>query len=365
MNEVQNDHGPFVAVMRQAELYLCANREQSDEHSMNLRWAVPVIGVMFLTACGGGSSNLARSELTSNGPQQPESELESPSDSNSSTVLERYQNYLNGRDSIDAWPKVGDYTHHFNFLFGDAVGDGLHTIAPTNISCQEESCWTSEESANSLGTVTGIQRAIEHANVPVYRLRGENTSVGEIAYDTWGVWLEFTAFSVSRLCDIGGECQAGNTSLGVSGSPSGSIPSGVGSASWVGVVTAVDTDTHNLILGDARVVIDDLAAAAPQVDVALTGLWDVDAGVARADIRWVDLPVSDGSSSVSVPGVAALPAGSFGGGHAPFGFGLVEGGTAGDDYMIGQFFGDGHQEVAGKFVHSSTQTAGAFGGKRR
>lgn len=332
-----------------------------------LAMSATVIGVMFLTACGGGSSNPARSELSlDRNPQPSESEMESPPESNSETVLEKYRNYLSRGDSNDAWPAVGDYTHHFDFLLGGAVSDGLSTIVPTNVPCQEESCWSSEASFTSLGTVTGIQRVIEHANVPVYRLRGENTFVGEI-YDGWGAWLEFAAFSVSRFCDIGGECQVGDTYVGgsVVGSPSGSIPSGVGSASWVGVVTAVDTESRNLILGDASVTIDDLAAAAPHVDVALTGLWDVDAGVARADIRWNALPVSDGSSSVSVPGVATLPAGSFGGGHAPFGSGLVEEGTVGQDYMIGQFFGDDHQEVAGQFVHSATQTAGAFGGKRR
>ncbi|MDE2815134.1 MAG: hypothetical protein OXK81_00350 [Chloroflexota bacterium] len=267
--------------------------------------------------------------------------------------------------SNDAWPKVGDYTHSFHFVFGDATGDGLFAIAPTNLSCQEESCWTSEASAKSLGSVTSIQRAMEHVNVPVYRLQGENTSAG-MAYDTWGAWLELTAFSVSRVCGIGGECalQDRSASLSVVGSPSGSIPRGIGSASWAGIVTAVDTETQNLILGDASVTIDDLTVAVPNVDVALTGLMDIDAGIARADIRWDGIPVSDGNETVAVPGVGVLPAGSFGGGRALFGFGLVSGGTAGEDYIIGQFFGDGHQEVAGKFVHSASQTAGAFGGKR-
>ena len=335
------------------------------------------ISIMILTACGGGGSSGVRSSMSDGSPVGgtpstgmpdggTQSGMESPSDSNQETVLEKYRNYLSGGDSNDAWPEVGDYTHHFHFLFGDAVGDGLFAVAPTNVSCQEESCWTSEAGANSLGTVTSIQRAIEFANIPVYRLQGENTVAG-LAYDTWGAWLEFTAFSVARACDIGEACEVRDQSVSpaVAGSPSGSIPSGIGSASWVGVVTAVDTETHNLILGDASVTIDDLAAVTPHVDVALTELWDVDAGIARADIRWDDIPVSDGSQSVSVPGVGVLPAGSFGGGRAPFGIGFVEGGTAGDDYMIGQFFGDGHQEVAGTFVHSATQTAGAFGGKRR
>ena len=330
--------------------------------------ALAVAVLLFLAGCGGGGGGNVRPDGPPTPPPEecPAGQVGTPPNCiTQETVLEKYRTYLREGDSNDAWPMVGDYTHHFHFLFGDAVGDELFAIAPTNVSCQEESCWTSEASANSLGTVTGIQRVIEHADIPVYRLRGENDLVG-IAYDSWGAWLEFTAFSVSRTCDIGGECQGGDTSVrgSVVGSPSLSIPIGTaGSASWVGVVTAVDTETHNLILGDASVTIDDLDAAAPHVDVALTGLWDVDAGAARADIQWNDIAVSDGSSSVSVPGVDTLPSGSFGGGHAQFGFGL--GGTAGEDYMIGQFFGENHQEVAGSFVHSATQTAGAFGGKRR
>ena len=281
------------------------------------------------------------------------------------TVLEKYRSYLGRGDSSDPWPNVGDYTHTFFYLLGEPIGDGLFAIAPTNISCQEESCWTSEASANSLGTVSGIQRVIEHANIPVYRFHGENAFAG-LAYDTYGAWLEFTAFFVARACDIGGQCAVHggfDTSIpSVAGHPSGSIPSGPGSSSWVGVVIAADTETHNLILGDAEVTIDGLNAVAPHVDVALTELWDVDAGIARADIRWEDLPIGNDEQTISVPGVDALPAGAFGRGYAPIG---AAGGTAGGDYVIGQFFGHAHQEIAGSFVHSSTQTAGVFGGKRR
>lgn len=281
------------------------------------------------------------------------------------TVLEKYRSYLGRGDSSDPWPDVGDYTHAFYYLLGEPIGDGLFAIAPTNISCQEESCWTSEASVNSLGTVRGIQRVMEHANIPVYRFQGENAFAG-LTYDTYGAWLEFTAFFVARACGFGGQCalHGGFDSFipSVSGHPSGSIPSGVGSSSWVGVVIAADTETQNLILGDAEVTIDGLAAVAPHVDVALTGLWDVDAGIARADIRWEDLPIGDGGQTISVPGVDTLPAGAFGRGYAPPG---IAGGTAGGDYVIGQFFGPAHQEVAGTFVHSSTQTVGAFGGKRR
>ncbi len=323
------------------------------------RFTIAAAVILALAACGGGGSAVV-------GPVG--SKMESESSSGTNSVLSKYHRHLNDGDSNDAWPEVGDYTHIFHFLVGESIGDGLFAIAPSNVSCQEESCWASEAAANSLGSVAGVQRVMEHANIPVYRIHGENTFAG-FDYNTYGAWLEFSSFTVARTCDIGEDCglrAAFDSAIpAVGGQPSGSKPRGLGSASWLGVVIAADTQTYNLILGDAEISINDLTAVTPLVDVTLTRLWDVDAGIARADIRWHGLPISDSSQTINVPVVNASPAGAFGRGHIPFPYSGVVTHDGRDDYVMGQFFGNAHQEVSGKFVHRATSTAGVFGGKRQ
>ena len=329
--------------------------------------ALTFTSLFMLSACGGGSGG---DSVRSHFPEVPTDEIAMPADPQRANVLDKYRRHLNDGDSSDTWPVIGDYTHSLTYLLGDGTGDsvvdGLFPISATNFACQEETCWTSEEAANSLGEVMGVDHVMDHADLPIYRFNGENSLSGlaPFSYDTYGVWLEYTAFSVARTCDIGADCEQHNafeySVPSVGGRPSGSSPKGVGTASWVGVVIAADMETHNLVLGDAKLTIDDLAASV-LVDIALTGLWDVDIGIARADIRWDDLPIGGGGPSVSVPGVDVFPPGAFGRGYAEFGLpGIAEG-----DYVIGQFFGDAHQEVAGIFMHQATRTSGTFGGKRQ
>ena len=117
-----------------------------------------LVAAAALQGCSGGGSGSPSIDASGGTPPPT-------TGTGDGTVLEKYRNYLSGVEVNDAWPEVGDYTHHFHYLLSDPVGDGLFAIVPTNVLCQEESCWASEASASVLGTVTSIQRAIEHANI--------------------------------------------------------------------------------------------------------------------------------------------------------------------------------------------------------
>ena len=141
---------------------------------------------------------------------------------------------------------------------------------------------------------------------------------------------------------------AGGGVLGyLAGSYSGTTPAGVGPATWTGVMVGMEDpasaslqrERPDVILGDARIVIDDLAAA--DVDVLFTDVHNVTEGTQRRDMGWDDLPLEDGL------------------------FGRVSRESGGEryDHLVGMFTGPGHQEVGGEFRRDGI--AGAFGARRQ
>ena len=132
----------------------------------------------------------------------------------------------------------------------------------------------------------------------------------------------------------------------MTGGYSETTPTGVGLATWTGVVvgmesgergtataSAVRSGQPDVFLGDAQITIDDLAA--PDVDVSFINLYNVTEGTWHRDIAWEGLRVEDGL----------------------FGDGNSEG------YITGMFTGPRHQEVGGSFKRDGI--AGAFGAKRQ
>ena len=164
-------------------------------------------------------------------------------------------------------------------------------------------------------------------------------------------WLDHTFFGVSfdRECHAGQEGCSGPhfsaSSYGLMvGAYSGTSPSGTGSATWSGVMIgmeAVDSYIDDVVpasapdvfLGDARIVIDDLAT--PDVDVSFTNISNVTEGTGYPDMSWENLPVDDG---------------------------LFAGGSW-ENYIVGMFTGPRQQEVGGHFLRDGI--AGGFGAQRQ
>ena len=157
--------------------------------------------------------------------------------------------------------------------------------------------------------------------------------------------LEWSSFSLGKsltcwgesfdFCDESsiGEFVRLDTDAGSSGHYTGTNPTGLGSATWTGVMIGYDLiryepGTTRLILGDASIDIDDLSD--PDVDVEFTGIRDVTRGTSRPDMVWNDLTLTDGA---------------FNDGAKPT--------------ISGAFYGPSHQEVGGVFDRN--RITGAFG----
>ena len=120
---------------------------------------------------------------------------------------------------------------------------------------------------------------------------------------------------------------AGATAYAV-GDATGANPTGMGSATWRGIAEAASTGTFERLQGTATVTIADLSS--PRVGVAID--------VPGHDIGapgWADMPLTDGRFTA---------------------------GTAGSDYLAGNFHGPDHDEAWGVF--DTTSYVGAFGAKR-
>ena len=172
-------------------------------------------------------------------------------------------------------------------------------------------------------------------------------------------YLEYGTFGVLRglLCSIEDSCSESSQGAGWSlstrsysyGQYPGANPTGMGSATWTGVMTGLDVkrfepddaigwlfggvrldETTRWLFGDARIDIDDLSN--PDVDVSFTGVRDVKAGTARPDMAWNDLSLTNGAFN--------------------------DGQT-----ISGMFSGPTQQEVGGVFDRDGI--TGAFGAKRQ
>ena len=179
---------------------------------------------------------------------------------------------------------------------------------------------------------------LEHDDVPLteFRSRFTRTEIleperggndrGADLFDslTLGGWLDYTHFNVSvtRSCTVGAPgcadtddaddfdlAYAGGGVLGfMAGCNPWTTPAGAGSATSPGVMvgmedlasTSLRRERPDLFLGDAEVVIDDLAA--PNVDVAFTTIHNVTEGTRRRDLSWEDLPLEDGPVRCGFPG---------------------------------------------------------------
>ena len=215
------------------------------------------------------------------------------------------------------------------------------------------------------GTVS-FAPVLEHNGVPVAQLEArvihEDEDDGETYLTdtvTYGGWLDHTVFGVgfTAACDVdapgcsgAGPVYAGGWVSGVTpfGVYPGTTPTGMGPATWTGVMVGMESPIFeneaaalawlnegqpDVYLGDARIMIDDLAI--PDVDVSFTNIHNVTEGIRHRDMSWEGLSVENGL---------------FGGGDS-------------DEYIAGMFTGPRHREVGGEFRRGGI--AGGFGAKRQ
>ena len=239
----------------------------------------------------------------------------------------------------DALKEEADSLLMSDFLIFDGAGN----LGRLQTECLEDSCTEgdtqlSPEDAGStaFARAEGEEIHEEHQAVGVRRgvsLGQRYAETAEDSYRSYGGWLSHSLFGVQGLSleDYG----VGGIVSYSTGVASGSNPAS-GGGTWTGVMLDADvsgTATNgNNIQGDAAISIADFAD--PKVDVAFTGIFDLDTRVSRTDMTWSAIPLSGGSF------------------------------RDGDDKdsIEGRFYGPGHEEVGGIFERD--RVVGAFGASR-
>lgn len=153
------------------------------------------------------------------------------------------------------------------------------------------------------------------------------------SYGFWGMH-GFAALALGAgplAADIDGTAFSGAFSMAqayAAGDASGSNPAGTGSATWTGIAEASPTGAFERLTGTATLTIADLSRPRVGVAIAVPG-HDIGAP------GWADMPLANGRFAT---------------------------GTAGADYLEGNFHGPAHQEAWGVF--DTAGYVGAFGARR-
>lgn len=313
---------------------------------------------------------------------------------NGLSVLEKWQRFADGNPTLrmtgagvsEGWRAAARKSTHYVNFGPESVGRGGDAPSADPASDVGTKPDVRVEAARCLGVCDLARPAgsslwifapvLEHSGVPVAEFKGRRThsltleeNGGRVPeHDTtttlvdalsYGGWLHHTEFRVSfsRSCVVGvagcsetdPEFEAAHVQGFAAGVYSGTTPTGVGSATWRGVMVGMESPEPgsdeasallasgrpDVFLGDARIAIDDLAD--PDADVSFTGIHNVTEGTSRDDMSWENLRVRD-------DGLFGQPAGD------------------GNGYIAGMFTGSRHQEVGGHFRRDGI--AGSFGAKR-
>ena len=286
-----------------------------------------------------------------------------------------------GEELFDEWRSVDRRTTH-ELTHGVSASpsvDGSEPVFGIDVDaqrCRRQGSCLGEALSNISPELAPV---MEHNGIPIVRLEGRITYVDEddektyrIDQLSYGGWLDSMYFfaGFARECEVGAAGCAGAspryTHVGLApfvyGAYSGTTPTGLGSATWTGVMVGMEDPESipiglltnpDVYLGDARIVIDDLSA--PDVDVFFTNIHNVTSSdesiiygagglpFARAprdeqhpDMSWEDLSVENGL------------------------FGEAD---SANEYIAGMFAGTRHQEVGGEFRRGGI--AGVFGATRQ
>ena len=314
---------------------------------------------------------------------------------NGLSVLEKWQRFADGNPTLrmtgaqvsGAWTAVARKSTHYVALGPESVGRGADPASAdpasddrmdTDVRVEAAPCPDVCDLERPAGSsIWAFAPVLEHDGIPVAELKarrthtvtleenGERVPGDEITTTlvdvlSYGGWLDRTEFRVSfsRSCVVGvagcsetdPEFEVAHVQGFAAGVHSGTTPTGMGSATWTGVMVGMESaepgsdeasallrsGRPDVFLGDARIAIDDLAD--PDADVSFTGIHNVTEGTSRDDMSWENLRVQD-------DGLFGKPA------------------RDGNDYIAGMFTGSRHQEVGGHFRRDGI--AGAFGAKRR
>lgn len=341
-----------------------------------LHWVMMAAVVLALLGCsGGGAVSVGGSD----------------NDDGETSLLDKWQRFQDGVPTLQltaaqvsgAWRSAGRRSTHRVILAGPAsVGNDPGPIIPVEtrpaFPADAEACSSGDcDFEPPPDSTWKFAPVLEHNGVPIARFNSRFTSTLTLESErgangtrtdlldslTFGGWLEYTHFNVSltQWCTVGspgcaetGDADdvdllyAGGGVLGyMAGRYSGTTPTGTGSASWTGVMvgmedlasTALRRARPDVLLGDATIMIDDLAD--PDVDVLFTNIHNVTGATRQHDMSWEDLPLEDGL----------------------FGEFSLESDGERYDHLVGMFTGPGQQEVGGEFRRDGI--AGAFGARRR
>ena len=318
-------------------------------------------------------------------------------DGNGLSVLEKWQRFADGNPTLrmtgaqvsQAWTAVARKSTHYVALGPESVGRGADPASAdlasddrmdTDVRVEAAPCPGVCDLERPSGTsIWAFAPVLEHNGVPVAEFKARRTHTltleenGERVPEdettttlvdvlSYGGWLDHTEFRVSfsRSCVVGvagcsetdPEFEVAHVQGFAAGVYSGTTPTGMGSATWTGVMVGMESPEPgsddasalvrsgrpDVVLGDARITIDDLAV--PDVDVSFTGIHNVSDGSSHDDMSWENLRVQD-------DGLFGKPAGD----------------GDGNGYIAGMFTGSRHQEVGGHFQRNGI--AGAFGARRR
>ena len=283
---------------------------------------------VLLFGCGGGDKKSSMPDPLIGGLQQPTF--------SDASIVPTINAIIQRSDSLI----VSDYVGKFR---------GGTFLAPT--SCSRTSCtidlgygYTSAVDLRDIrdagiGTSLGYTAVGERNGVRIGRGQGRTTSFGlSVDATSYGAWLNHSAFTFDletvRSGSIGGVDFSGlQIGVGASiGNDTGSRP--MENATWRGIMVG-GTDINGppqTIRGDATATFD---LNSNYVDVFSTNIFNLNTRARFQDLRWSDLNVDS--------------TGSF----------FLETSTR---KIHGRFYGPGHSEVGGVFVHP--QAIGAFGARR-
>ena len=191
---------------------------------------------------------------------------------------------------------------------------------------------TFEQGIGIFGNSTAVERVVEKGGVVIMHTTPSETELlgQDVSITAYGVWLDNSYFATA---------QSNFSVLGRPGIATGPVSSGVstgtapsGPATWRGAMIGTDMEPGatfgNGVATEASLTIE--ALENPPLDVAFTGIVDLQTNASPDDLRWNGLSVSE--------------AGAFRSG-------------SGDDTIEGAFYGSGHAEVGGVFERDSISRA--------
>lgn len=290
-----------------------------------MRMTFAVAAILTLAACGGGGGSGTGGTTSggSTGTEPPSSAL---------SLLEKWRRFENGIPTLSM--TEADLRRELRTAserLTHARAGEAEILVPTD---SQDYLGEEYDSYSDLldwyfSTVTAAAPVMTHDGVRIAETREKVGEDGAILR-YWG-WLEHTGFWVGH--------DDYDTFSHFGAYYTGTDPTGSGSATWNGVMVGMEggypaDGAPDMVLGDARITIDNLAS--PNVDVVFANIVNATEGTSRNDISWRDLALDRG--------VFKSPIQQYG------------------DYIIGSINGPRHQEAGGSFAKDGI--TGAFGAKR-